>query len=251
MNRLAAMLLCALLAAAVMAAPAPAPRASGPWFDGWDRPVDPRGDCRFERKGDKLTITVPGEGHELDVKKGRLNAPYLLRNIEGDFAAQVRVGADFRHAELVGRGVERGAGLLLVDEKTILSPQGKTFISLQRVAGADDLPLPGGEVARFPLCSSEPGLGVRYYTHGPPLGKPAFLRLVRRGEELTMAYSQDGEKWTPTRALRFSGGLKLPRKLKVGVYAESTAPGPFKAVFDQFRLTPLGPDGKPLGGRAR
>jgi hypothetical protein len=51
MNRYAAMLLCAVVPAAVLAAPAPAPRTSGPWFDGWDKPVDPLGDCRFERKG--------------------------------------------------------------------------------------------------------------------------------------------------------------------------------------------------------
>ena len=49
--------------------------------------------------------------------------------------------------------------------------------------------------------------------------------------------------------VRFTIGM--PRKVKVGVLAEATAPGTFKAVFDDFKLTPLGPDGKPLGGRAR
>jgi hypothetical protein len=34
--------------------------------------------------------------------------------------------------------------------------------------------------------------------------------------------------------------FKPPKKVKVGVVAESTAPGTLKAVFDQFRLAPLG-----------
>ena len=118
MHRYAVLLLCALVAAGVvaaagglMAAPAPFPtrtgRASGPWITGWDRVVDPVGDCKFDRRGDRLTMTVPGQPQEVDVTRGRLNGPYLLRDVEGDFVVQVRVGGDF----LKGQGT---AGLLLL-----------------------------------------------------------------------------------------------------------------------------------------
>jgi hypothetical protein len=111
MNRLAAML-GALLAAAVMAAPAPRPRPATPWVTGWDKPVDPLGDCRFHREGDKLTITVPGEGHELDVGDKPLNVPRLLRDVEGDFVMQVRLGG--------GCTPGKAAGILLTDgERTV------------------------------------------------------------------------------------------------------------------------------------
>ena len=64
MHRRAALLLsCALAAVVVTAAPAPVAR---PWFAGWGRPVDPAGDCQFDRQGDKLTIHVPGGGHGLE-----------------------------------------------------------------------------------------------------------------------------------------------------------------------------------------
>jgi regulation of enolase protein 1 (concanavalin A-like superfamily) len=250
MNRLAALLLGALLAAAVMAAPAPAPRGSGPWFNGWDRPVDPRGDCRFERRGDKLTITVPGEGHDLDVSRKRTTAPRVLRDVDGDFLVQVRVGGDFRHEDLVGRGVERQAGLLLMD--------GKDFVSLEQTAGLHQVPLLLG---RFSLRGGEvPPAESAWFTHGPPPGQPVYLRFERRGGTLTFSFSQTGREWTPARGQsawpiaqdQFAPlRLKLSRKVKVGVIVEATAPGPFTARFDQFRLTPLGPAGRPLGGKAR
>jgi hypothetical protein len=34
--------------------------------------------------------------------------------------------------------------------------------------------------------------------------------------------------------------VKLPRKVKVGVVAEATVDAIFKAIFDEFKLTPLG-----------
>src|SRR5262249_33981790 len=132
MHRLTVLLPCILTAA--LAAPAPAPR---PWLSGWDRPLDPLGGCRFDRKGETLTVTVPGEGRDLETADGRPNAPRLLRVVEGDFTAQVRVRGDFGK---VGLGGLRRAGLLLSD--------GHWFVSLTRAG-------PG----RYPLhvCFSDSG----------------------------------------------------------------------------------------------
>src|SRR5690348_4213586 len=44
----------------VVGAPVPLPK---PWIGGWDKPVNPLGDCWFNRHGDKLRVTVPGRGH--------------------------------------------------------------------------------------------------------------------------------------------------------------------------------------------
>src|SRR5215472_13005840 len=73
-----------------LAASAPAPK------DSWDRPIDPDRDCKFEIKDGTVTIELPGGDHELDPKRNRLNAPLLLRDVEGDFAIQVHVSASFR-----------------------------------------------------------------------------------------------------------------------------------------------------------
>ena len=82
-----------LTACAVVAAPVPADR---PWITGWDKAVDPDMDCKFTRDKEALTIEAPGKDHDLGVERGLMNSPRLLRDVEGDFTAQVRVGGDFR-----------------------------------------------------------------------------------------------------------------------------------------------------------
>jgi regulation of enolase protein 1 (concanavalin A-like superfamily) len=204
MHRLAALLFCcALLAvAAVMAAPAPFPRATrqaGPWVDGWDRPVDPVGGSRFDRQGSKLTITVPGPGREFNVLAGRLTAPRLLRDVPDDFILQVRISGDFRD---FGQGVEyREAGILLTD--------GKQF-------------LPVGRTTRLEMF--------------PPL-KPIYFRLRHQGKTLRIAVSEDGKQWEKGAVPLLLEGWG---PLKVGVYAAATTAGTFTATFDEFKLTPLG-----------
>lgn len=61
-----------------------------------------------------------------------------------------------------------------------------------------------------------------------------YLRLERRGNFIHHFISPDGEKWIDD----FNVGLgNLPKKLKVGLAAYSTSTEPFKATFDQFKLT--------------
>ena len=113
MHRVAALILCCtlLVVAAIVAAPAPFPtragRASGPWVDGWDSPVNPRGDCRFDRRGDRLTITVRGSERDPDWPRGM-----LLRDVEGDFVVRVHLGGQVRQGEPYRReaGFQLAAG---------------------------------------------------------------------------------------------------------------------------------------------
>ena len=61
----------------------------------WDK-VDPDGDCKFTPQKDALAIAVPAKDHELVPDRGRMDAPRLLRDVAGDFTAQVAVSGDFR-----------------------------------------------------------------------------------------------------------------------------------------------------------
>lgn len=221
---LALAVLCAL-STFVVAAPAPKP---GPWVRGWDRPIDPRGDCKFDRDGEKLTLTVPGKRGK-DLLRGDPNAPRLLRDVKGDFAVVVRVGGTFRPT---GENGWQQAGLLLTD--------GKNTVRAVRLAHRSP------ERAPYPLYvgmhHGALGGGANIFMPGPTLEKLAYLRLERRGNELRVSSSPDGKKWSPVNGPL---GLRLPRKVKVGVIAESGSPGVFRAVFDQFRLSPLPGDGRP------
>jgi regulation of enolase protein 1 (concanavalin A-like superfamily) len=220
MHRVAVLLLCALLAdAAGVAAPASFTRS--PWATGWDEPVDPLGDCRFERKGDKLTITIPA-------REGRMSAPRLLRDAEGDFAVQVHVCP----------GGHR-AGLVLT--------AGNFVFCFER---SDEWLLGGGpyqeadRYLRFPLVvvrnrGARMNRQIRLIRKGPSIGKAAHLQLEREGDTLWVGYREEGGMWNWPEQYH----LSLQWRLKVGVVAEATAEATFKAVFDQFKLTSLGNPG--------
>jgi regulation of enolase protein 1 (concanavalin A-like superfamily) len=193
MHRSAALLLWALVAVAaggLLAAPAPFPRPfrqAGPWFDGWDKPRALFGDCRFDRKGDRLTMTVRGNGHGVEAR----DAPRLMRDVEGDFVARVRVGGDCEQSG------DYNAGLLVLDGATV----------------------------------------VQYILYNPVAhGRPRHLLIERREGAVLVRGSLDGKSWE--RAVRLR--RKMPRVLKVGVMVMCNSPVTIKAVFDQFKLTPLG-----------
>jgi hypothetical protein len=71
------------------------------------------------------------------------------------------------------------------------------------------------------------------------LAKPTYIRLERWGNRLILKYSVDAKEWLPRYQFPVQE-VNLARKLKVGVAAHAMAGGTFKAVIDQFRLTPLG-----------
>jgi regulation of enolase protein 1 (concanavalin A-like superfamily) len=214
MHRIAILLLCTLLAVAGgLAAPAPLPRS--PWATGWEKPVDPVGDCRFDRKGDKLTITVPGDGHALEEH----TAPCLLREVVGDFLVEVRVGGNFRPKDPKGYGGWRQAGLLLAGKLKFTAGQFAYDLS-------DSGKIPLVWLPRFTIVDKRHPAGHL----------PVWLRLERRGNVVRLAFAPDGKTW---QALQDPLRIDLPPRVKVGVVAEARAEATFTAVFDKFKLTSL------------
>jgi hypothetical protein len=219
MHRLAASLLCAAVAFAAFAAPAPVyrtPRASEVWVKGWDEPLDPTGDSRFSRKGGRLALTVRGH------RPGTTDftrVPCLLREVEGDFDLRVRVGGDFGQRGLAADD-RRLAGLVVQGDGG--------FVRFARSA------IGGKSLICLFIKDYHPGHHhrERLSTQGTP---PAHLHLVRRGDRLSFR-SDEGVNWGEGYE---ESGYLLPRKVKVGVFAEATAEGTFEAVFDQFSLTTL------------
>jgi regulation of enolase protein 1 (concanavalin A-like superfamily) len=221
MYRLTVTLFCVLTAAVAAGAPDPEADPSASWGTGWDKPVDPWGGCTFSAKGEKLVVSLPG-GPQPAEKLGGLKTPRLLRDVEGDFTAQVRVSGNFLPRSTSG---DRAAGLLLTD--------GKKLLRVELTAGK------GGVGYSF-LVPSERGYASSRPAGRPPMEKPAYLRIERRGNDFRMAFSPDGKEWTPIYAPGVEPGLvrvALPPKVKVGIVVETTADGAFRAEFDDFKLT--------------
>jgi RNA polymerase sigma factor (sigma-70 family) len=204
---------------------------AGPFEAGWDKAIDPDKDCKFVHEKDALTIVVPGKDHDLGVERDKMNAPRLLRDVEGDFVAEVRVGGDSFKPSADSTTTERksfvGAGLVLMDGD-------KTYIRLERAGLHRD-----GELHTYPnwelrkdgewkLAGGAFGLPFEY--------KDTYLRLERKGDQVLGSYSQDGKEWTSLDPLE----VTLPARLKVGIAAVSTSAEPFKPRFDAFKLTVSG-----------
>src|SRR5262249_20693378 len=99
-------------------------RPDGSRIAGWGTVSDPDRDCTILEEDGAVTVTIPGTRHGLNPTRDTLNAPRILRPIDGDFRAVVRVTGDFTPAGPSTRNKSlpyNGAGILLfMDASTLL-----------------------------------------------------------------------------------------------------------------------------------
>ncbi len=224
MTRLLLLASLALACAALASDNGPDPEPN-PFQDGWDKPIDPDKDCKFRRQRGGLTIAVPGKDHGLAFERGRMNAPRLLRTVEGDFLIQVRVSGALTPSDLSSapsRVPFLGAGLVLMASE-------KTYVRLERAAFRRDMV---STYANWELRRDGDWVLAGDASVCPLKGEAAYLRLERKGDSLLASVSEDGKEWKQLPALE----LKLPAKLKLGVTANSTCTEPFSPHFDRFEL---------------
>jgi len=157
-----------------------------------------------------------------------VNAPRLLRPVDGDFIAQVTVTNALQPDP--GRGSARrrpfnGAGLLLWQDE-------KNYVRLEFGAFVEEK----GATARFAL--------FEHRKNGLPAGglaqantrleaRPTGLRLERRDRTLLGFVRQGGHDWTPVGQFE----VDLPQQLYVGIAAVNTTQAPFAADFEDFNIS--------------
>jgi hypothetical protein len=180
-----AMLAPAALAAAFQAAAIP----------GWG---DPARGAQARAEGKALAITLPADAParftaEPPASQNQ-NAPTVLRDVEGNFGVQVKVGGDAESAGLV----------VWQDERN--------FVVLARAKA------PGG---------GKPALAFDYWKDGqkqaPPAaaaaakldGEATYLRLTRRMDKLRAEVSADGQAWADAG----TAFIRLPSRMRLGVLA--------------------------------
>jgi regulation of enolase protein 1 (concanavalin A-like superfamily) len=189
---------------------------------GWGTVVDPDGDCQFEAASGALRITVPASLHDLSAEQGKVNAPRVMREVEGDFLIDVRVDGGIKPAGPCTRpsGLPySGAGVLVwLDEKN--------YIRLERAAVERD-----GKNAPY-VNFEERHDGQRRGTGANVPETATYLRLERRGDQLIGAFGPDGLRWTPLPPF----SIAYPQTIRVGVAAISSSSQRFAAQLDALRL---------------
>jgi regulation of enolase protein 1 (concanavalin A-like superfamily) len=193
--------------------------------------TDPDGDCKIEEKEGKLTIKVPGSLHDLfpnqkDEKK-RLNAPRVLREVEGDFVAYVKVTADWKPGGKIAEANTfpyNGAGLLIWGE-------GGEFVRLERnvwIAGA----MPTSYITPLYYRGGRLVGGAKSTREEFYKDRTTWLRVEREGAKVTTSISHDGKEWSATGELE----TEFPKKIRVGVHAINSSDGEFVVEFEDFQV---------------
>lgn len=195
---------------------------------GWGKVTDPDGDCDFSFAGGKLKVSIPGTVHGLAVERGRMSAPRVLQEVQGDFIVQVKVSGAFPPgtSSLVSdRGAFQGAGLVLWQDSN-------NYIRLERaqlVVGEQTM-----SYANFELRSNGHLKGAG---HAPDAleGKTTSLRLERHGDKIVASVSPDDVQWTSLEAMV----VKLSKTVRVGVVAGHNTSTPLTVEFEGFKLAPV------------
>ena len=185
--------------------------------------LDPQKDAEFVADKKSLRVNVTGSRHQMAVENAILNAPRVMREVEGDFVMTVKVGGDFQPG---GKSTNpksipfNGAGIIVFSDTD-------NFIRVERAAFSR-----GGKVSPYVNFEEFEG-GTRGANDSEPLkGGDCWVRMERKGSRLQCSISFDGKAWkdlTPIQTV-------WPTKLKIGLIATSSSGLPFSVTFEEFEL---------------
>jgi len=189
--------------------------------------VDPVGDCSFAREGEKLTIRIPGAYHDLWPVAGKVNAPLVLQEAEGDFSISVAVAhidraeRDTRIAGLAGTASFHAGSLVIWQDA-------KNFVRFDRT----QMDRSGQQITSCYLHVFKDGARLVELSLVVP-NRPTQLRLTRKADTLTAAYSQDGgTSWKELPSQK----IDLPAKVKAGVSALNNTTRGNSVTFEGLKI---------------
>lgn len=177
---------------------------------GWGDPLDPSRDSQIRAEGKTLAITLPSAPRpftaELPASQNQI-APTVLRDVEGNFSAQVKVAGSAAHAGL----------LVWQDERNFV------ILARSKAPNSDKLALTF-DYWKDGQKQSPPAQAVNAKLDGDA----TTLRLTRRMDKLRAEVSTDGETWTDAGTLF----IRLPSRMRLGVIATGNGG---TATFEDFQ----------------
>jgi hypothetical protein len=210
------------------------PDPKGKELPDWGLAIDPNNDCKFIPAGKKsLTIEVPGTWHDLNPHVNKLNAPRVLRTVEGDFSITVKVAGDFKPGGKPQnpKSVPSNGGGIVVWKDS------DNFIRLERFAIARNQ-----KVGAFILfLEREAGYQGAEHNQGYA-GGDCYLRMERKGSRITGSTSTDGTAWKSLKPI----DTLWPSQLKIGLTATNSSSEPLTVRFEDVALTGKVVKGTPI-----
>jgi len=224
-----ALFVLAFLPAITIAAPVPKERPNEKLIREFGTPVDPDKDCSFTLDEKKLKITVPAGEHNFVNGRGLANTARVIRSVDGDFVAQVRIRA------VPGPTGAAGGPLLLAQTGLYFATDEKNFAfharslefqpgGMLRLNGRH-----GGWVNGAAIGGGSSGGG-----HFSP--ETVYFRVVRTGNKTLFAASTEGTGWH-----QFGGPdtSTYPGQVTLGLFVTNSSKQAFTVEFDEYTVTPI------------
>jgi serine/threonine protein kinase/regulation of enolase protein 1 (concanavalin A-like superfamily) len=211
------------------AAPKTPPRVETPTprtpEEPWGVLVDPDGDCRLSLDEGRLTasIEVPGKPHVLSAELRKLNAPRTLRPVSGDFQVHAHVSGT---EQVAGRATTKeypayhGAGILLWQDPG----------NYVRLEIATDIHR--GKPRHYANFEYRQGARLVSSNGQSSESGSAYLRLERKGDQITASFGPDGVRWVSFPGLT----VTLEPDIEIGLVVINTSTKPLVARFEEYQV---------------
>jgi regulation of enolase protein 1 (concanavalin A-like superfamily) len=178
--------------------------------------------CSYQATEHRLRIRVSDGIHtRCGPEPSTGDTPHFLREATGDFTAVVRVACPPQDQPNPGRDRWVAGGLIV--------RVGPMEYVLRRLEGR----IEGGTPAVYVISIGDQNDAIHQPYHVKGIPGPTFVRLIRRGDRVTPAWSPDGKAWTDL----FPARVKWGPKVRVGIIAESCLGVTAEVTFDAFSLT--------------
>lgn len=191
----------------------------------WGLAIDPDGDCKFTPDGKKsLTIEVPGTWHDLNPRGDKLNAPRVVRTVEGDFSLAVKVTGNFKpngRSQNPDSVPSNGGGIVVWNHAG-------NFVRLERIGISRE-----GKAGTFILFVEREDFDQRAEHNAAYPGGDCYLRLERKGGQIAGSVSTGGTGWQKLKPI----DTLWPAQLKVGLSAANSNSAPLTVKFEEMVFT--------------
>jgi hypothetical protein len=188
------------------------------------------------KDGKALTIRTAGEPAIEGFLDRRSTIPRAYRTVTGDFEATVKLV----EASMPGRDAKCEMGQREVRAGLRVSggfSHAEIELYQYRTKLNDELRGQPNRVIWFKVSSGSKGEG-NHITNAAP-SSPVFLRITRKGKDITVALSFDGKKWRGLPVPVEYRPLKLPDEVTVGIYLSHTTHQIAEATFTDLKIEKL------------